>query len=66
MGEQRRYVLGGTFGIHPYPHYGTENDAEMADDMGIPERQIRTIRWHAKESFRKAWLRGAHAEGVAA
>lgn len=64
MGDQRRYVLGGTYGIHPYPYYGTENDAEMAADLGAPNMQVKTVRWHAKESFRKLWLKGANAEGT--
>jgi hypothetical protein len=39
----------------------------MAADLGVPRTQVKAIRWHAKDSFRKSWLKGAAAaEDVAA
>jgi DNA-directed RNA polymerase specialized sigma subunit len=66
MGEQRRYVLAGTYGLPFAPYYGEDHDAEMAADLGVPRTQIKAIRWHAKDSFRKSWLKGASAEEIAA
>jgi RNA polymerase sigma factor (sigma-70 family) len=66
MGEQRRYVLAGTYGLPFAPYYGEDHDAEMAADLGVPRTQIKAIRWHARDSFRKSWLKGANAEEIAA
>lgn len=66
MGEQRRYVLSGTYGLPFAPYYGTENDAEMAADLGIPKKQVQVVRSLAGSAFRKTWLKGANAETAAA
>lgn len=59
MGPQRRYVLSGTYGLPFAPYYGTEHDAEMAADLGIPKKQVQVVRNLAGEAFRKTWLKGA-------
>ncbi|WP_183091389.1 sigma-70 family RNA polymerase sigma factor [Streptomyces radicis] len=62
LGEQQRAVLKGTYGIAPMPYYGTQNDEELAQALGVPRARIRSIRARAHARFETLWLQGANAD----
>lgn len=64
MGGQAATVLRATFGIDPVCFYGTENDAEMAEDFGWPRTAVKFARTKGKARFAELWLKGAHLYDV--
>jgi RNA polymerase sigma factor (sigma-70 family) len=56
MGSQHRHVLSALTGIAPYDYYGTENDAELAEAMGVDPIRVTSIRSRAKDRFAELWI----------
>ncbi|WAL73131.1 sigma-70 family RNA polymerase sigma factor [Kitasatospora sp. YST-16] len=59
MGARQRRVLKATFGIAPVPFYGTENDKELAADIGMEYSQIRQTRAKGRAAFADMYVIGA-------
>jgi RNA polymerase sigma factor (sigma-70 family) len=56
MGDQHRFILSALTGIAPVGYYGTENDAELAVEMGVAPHRITSIRSRAKDRFAELWI----------
>lgn len=61
MGAGQRDILKGTFGIHPAPLFGTENEEDLADYAGCARTQVRANRVKAKGRFESLYLQGENA-----
>ena len=59
MGEQQRHVLMALTGVDPVGFYGTDNDDELAADMGLPRARMSVIRSKGKDRFAALWLKAA-------
>ncbi|MET9617139.1 sigma-70 family RNA polymerase sigma factor [Kitasatospora indigofera] len=59
MGAQQREVLMALTGIAPVGYYGTENDTELAEVMGLPRARISVIRSKGKDRFASLWIKAA-------
>lgn len=59
MGEQQRYVLMALTGIEPVQCYGTENDTELAAEMGLPRHRMSVLRSKGKDRFAMLWTQAA-------
>jgi RNA polymerase sigma factor (sigma-70 family) len=56
MGAQHRHVLSALTGIAPVGYYGTENDAELAEELGVQQYRVTSIRSRAKDRFAELWI----------